>query len=116
MIDLWLDDERDPGNPQIQESFGASPEMVWVKSAHAAINRLKSGNVRSISFDHDLGTGASGYDVAKWIEERSFSGELPRIAWTVHSMNVRGAKAIRAAMLNANRFWHQQELANDIGN
>ena len=83
--------------------------MIWVKTAEAAINRLKSGNVRSISFDHDLGTMATGYDVAKWIEERAFQGEIARLEWSVHSMNVEGAKAIRAAMRNAEQFWTANE-------
>ena len=112
MIDLWLDDDRDPNHPLIQDLFGASCGMVWVRSADAAINRLKSGVVRSISFDHDLGSGLTGYDVAMWIEERAFYGKLPRISWTVHSMNVRGAKAIRQAMCNADRYWTEQEEAD----
>ena len=109
MIDLWLDDERDPDHPRIKEAFGSIAGMLWVRTADAAIQRLKSGQVRSISFDHDLGTGPTGYDVAKWVEERSFSGELSRIVWTVHSLNVRGAKSIRQAMMNADRFWSQHE-------
>lgn len=113
MIDLWLDDERDPEHPQIQELFGISSGMVWVKTAHAAISRLKSGDVQSISFDHDLGTVMTGYDVAKWIEERACLGVLPRIFWTVHSRNVRGAKVIRQAMLNADQFWSRHESQQD---
>ena len=112
MIDIWLDDERDPDDPQIQEQFGAFPGMIWVKSADAAIQRLKSGQVQSISFDHDLGTSATGYDVAKWLEERAFNGTISRISWAVHSMNVRGAKAIRMAMLNADRYWSEHENAD----
>ena len=116
MIDLWLDDERDPDDPRIQELFGAEPGMFWVKSAHAAIRRLKSGNVRSISLDHDLGQNATGYDVAKWIEERSFQRQLARVSWNVHSMNVEGAKVIRAALLNADRFWTDWEREDKFGN
>ena len=109
VIDLWLDDVRDPGDPRIQELFGAEPGMVWVKSAHAAISRLKSGNVRSISLDHDLGQSATGHDVARWIEERSFNGELARISWNVHSTNIEGARAICATLQNADRFWSERE-------
>ncbi|MDB5336626.1 MAG: hypothetical protein JWN70_2245 [Planctomycetaceae bacterium] len=105
LIDLWLDDERDPDDPKIQELFDAAPGMIWVKTAHAAISRLKSGNVRSISLDHDLGTTATGYDVARWIEDRAFNGTLAKVDWCIHSMNVEGARAMRAALLNADRFW-----------
>lgn len=109
MIDLWLDDERDPRNVKIQELFNADPEMLWVKTAQAAISRLKTGQVRSISLDHDLGTTATGYDVARWIEERAASGELPRLAWCVHSMNVEGVRAMRTALMNADRYWSAQD-------
>ena len=111
MIDLWLDDERDPNDPKIQELFGAEPGMIWVKTAHAALSRLKSGHVRWISLDHDLGTTTTGYDVARWIEERAFHGQLPRLDWSVHSMNVEGTKAMRAALLSADLYWSRQEEA-----
>jgi len=91
MINIWLDDERDPNNTKIQELFGAEPGMIWCKTADSAISRLKSNSVDWISLDHDLGTTATGYDVAKWIEERAHSGELFPLAWTIHSANVVGA-------------------------
>lgn len=34
---VWLDDERDPQDPSIQEDFGARPDMIWVKTAEEAI-------------------------------------------------------------------------------
>ena len=43
-----------------------------------------------VSFDHDLGFGINGYDVAKWIVEN----EIPIAGFTVHSMNPIGAKNI----------------------
>ena len=109
MTDLWLDDERDPTDPRIQDRFNAEPDMVWVKTADAAISRLKSGGVRFISLDHDLGTTATGYDVAKWIEARAFDGDLPRLAWAVHSANIIGARAIRQALENADLYWTRDE-------
>lgn len=104
-LKVWLDDERDPDNIKIQELFGAEPGMIWCKTADAAINRLKSNSVEWISLDHDLGTTSTGYDVAKWIEERAHSGELFPLVWTVHSANVIGARAMRQALENADRFW-----------
>ncbi len=98
MINVWLDDERDPNDPKIQELFGAEPGMIWVKTADAAISRLKSNSVDWISLDHDLGTSATGYDVAKWIKERAFFGELQRSLWTIHSANVAGARVMRHAL------------------
>lgn len=109
MIKLWLDDERNPQDAVIQELFGADSEMVWVKTADAAIARLKSNAVAWISLDHDLGTTATGYDVARWIEQRAHSGELNRLAWTVHSANIVGARAMRRALENADRYWSEQD-------
>ena len=62
-----------------------------------------------ISLDHDLGTAATGYDVAKWIEERAYSGELQRVSWTIHSANIAGARVMRLVLQNADRFWSQRE-------
>ncbi len=109
MVNVWLDDERNPDDPKIQELFGSEAGMVWVKTVPAAINWLKSNDVRWISLDHDLGTTATGYDLAKWMEERAFAGELTRVTWTIHSANVEGARAMRAALRNADRFWSQHE-------
>ncbi|MFO1042054.1 MAG: cyclic-phosphate processing receiver domain-containing protein [Planctomycetaceae bacterium] len=116
MVNIWLDDERDPNDPVIQELFGSERGMIWVKTTHAAINWLKTRTVAWISLDHDLGTTTTGYDVAKWIEERAHSGELPRLTWTVHSANVAGARSIRTALQNADRFWsrHEHDHAAEI--
>lgn len=108
MINLWLDDERNPDDPRIQELFGAEPGMVWAKTADAAIAKLRLNIVAWISFDHDLGTTLTGYDVARWIEERAHSGELQSLSWTVHSANVVGARAIRQSLVNADRYWSRK--------
>ncbi len=105
MTRLWLDDERDPRDLRIQEEFNAEPGMIWVKTADAAIARLKSGGVVFISLDHDLGTTATGHDVAVWIAERAASGELTALNWAVHSANRAGATAIRRTMEIAERCW-----------
>ena len=109
-MNVWLDDERDPNDPIIQYKFGAEPSMVWVKTAHTAIQILKSGNVEYMSFDHDLGPGAgTGYEVAKWVEEQAYYGGIPRFTWTVHSANPEGSKKIVQAMQSAERFWREHE-------
>lgn len=105
MVTVWLDDERNPNDPKIQELFGAEPGMIWVKTADAAIARLKSNAVRWISLDHDLGTSATGYDVACWMEQRAYDGRLLRLNWSIHSANVAGARAMRQALENADRYW-----------
>ena len=47
----------------------APDDWVRVKTASAVIEMLKSGNVKHISLDHDLGLpNETGYDVLIWIE------------------------------------------------
>lgn len=106
-IDLWLDDERDPKDPFIIQNFGSKENMLWVKSVPEAIKFLKTGRVTSISFDNDLGLPQEGKDLARWIEEKSFNKEIPRLNWKIHSMNGPASKEIHRAMQNADRFWNQ---------
>jgi len=110
-IAVWLDDERDPQS-DIGRQKGASGSETWVKTAPEAIQLLENGNVASISLDHDLGPdeNGSGYDVAKWIEEQAYHGNLPRLQWAVHSDNPVGVKNMRAALEQANKFWERNEL------
>lgn len=103
--ELWLDDERNPDDPLIQELFGARPGMIWVKTVPEAKKYLSEGNISFISLDHDLGQLESGYDLAKWIEEEAYFGRLPQFSWAVHSQNAKGKDNIVAAMKNADRFW-----------
>ena len=97
MIALWLDDLR-----EMPASFD-----VHVRTVEEAISLLRTGNVGSISFDHDLGTKLSGYDLATWIETEAEAGRLGRVVWAVHSSNAPGRQAIIAAMNSAERFWSQ---------
>lgn len=57
---VFLDDERETPNG-------------WVRAywPDEAISLLKTGNVKEISLDHDLGSDerGTGYDVILWIEE-----------------------------------------------
>lgn len=112
-MNLWLDDERDPTDPEIQSNFGSVGNEVWAKTANTAINYLKGGNVVSISLDHDLGSNAgTGMDVASWIEEQAYLGNLPRLTWSVHSMNPVGRKNMIRALNKANEFWNLSESGN----
>jgi len=40
---VWLDDERDPTDPQVQRDFGAHGDEIWVKTAPEAIKMLEQG-------------------------------------------------------------------------
>jgi hypothetical protein len=100
---IWLDDERQP----------PSDRWTWIKTGEEALEALKNDRVDEISFDHDLGLGKSGYDVAKWIEEMAANGAIDTVVWKVHSANVVGRKNIEAAMRKADSFWHYAQDNED---
>jgi len=91
---LWLDDVRKPPRG-----------WKWAKTYEQAVAILETGEVEAISFDHDLGEGKTGYDVAVWVEERAVAGQIERLWWKVHSQNPIGKLRIQAAMKSAERFW-----------
>mgnify|MGYP000157877489 CR=1 FL=1 len=91
---IFLDDVRHP-----LEGY------VHLTTVEDCIKTLESQNVTDISFDHDLGTEKTGYDLAKWIEEQAFHNTLKRLNWTIHSANPTGRENIVRAMTNADKFW-----------
>jgi hypothetical protein len=100
-IKLWLDDVR------------PAPEgFIWVKTAEEAILHLTHGMVSYISFDHDLGVGKTGYDVASFIENRAYyyKGSRNKIDYDIHSSNPVGRLRIFLAMESAKRFWKEGEI------
>jgi hypothetical protein len=81
----------------------------WVlcTTAEQAINLLftDGSSVTDISFDHDLGEGKTGYDVACFIEMQVFHGQLQQVPkWKVHSANQVGRRNIEQAMKRAERI------------
>lgn len=89
---IWIDDERKP-------SEYAKRSAEWIETARdydEAIELLSASIINDVAdetavfFDHDLGTGKTGYDVAKWIVEN----EVPIKFFNVHSMNPVGRKNI----------------------
>lgn len=105
---LWLDDNRDPKDPEIQELFGSDGDEIWCKTTKQAAEYLLTGKVVSISLDHDLQTRQTGYDLAKWIERRAYAGQIPKLTWFVHSKNSEGANNIRRALSNADNYWNKE--------
>lgn len=94
---IYLDDLR-----QVPSGFDANP-----KTAKDCIELLKKGDVEFISFDHDLGPeeAGTGYEVACWIEEAAYNGEIPKLEWQIHSANPVGRVNITNAMKSAENFW-----------
>ena len=100
-IRIWLDDER-PMPPFFN---------CHVRTANEAIKKLKEEGVTCISLDHDLGDGnKTGYDVAKYIEEAAYSGELKRITLMVHTHSKEGRINICNALRNAKKFWMDKKI------
>lgn len=92
---LYIDDVR------------SCPEgWVAARTAEEAIRELRHNNVEEISFDHDLGPGMTGYDVACEIERIvAVGGGFPRFPkWKIHSSNPVGRKNIERAMKAAERM------------
>lgn len=65
---------------------------------------IESAVVTRISFDHDLGTELTGYDVAKLVERLVAEGKIAMPSWQVHSANPVGRSNIEGAMRSAERF------------
>lgn len=83
--------------------------------AGEAIELLKTGKVTVISLDHDLGDEkivGSGYLVACFIEQMAYFGQMPRLDWHIHSANGVGIINMRVALMNADRYWTEMEIAD----
>lgn len=94
-IRVWLDDIR-----LMPIGFD-----YWAKTAEELLVMLVYDEISEISFDHDLGEGLTGYDVAKTIEEMASNGTINPMTWNIHSANPVGRRNIEMAMKSAERFW-----------
>lgn len=108
-IHMWLDDNRDPKDPENQRRYGAKGNELWVKTIEEAQPYIERGEVASISFDNDLGLPTEGKHLARWIEDQAYWKKIPPMEWHVHSENSVAKKEIIAAMSNADRFWESAE-------
>ncbi len=98
---VWLDDER-----PMPKDYDAH-----AKTAAEAIKLLSGGDVTRISLDHDLGDGnKTGYDVAKWIAEKAYRSAIPPLGWTLHTANPVGRDNMKAALLNADKYWRKNGM------
>jgi len=91
---LWLDDVR-----PMPVGFD-----LWAKTYGQAIEMIKAHDITFISFDHDLGTKETGYDVACFIENRAVRGIKPP-DWAIQSSNPVGSNNIRMTMQSAHDYY-----------
>lgn len=90
---LWLDDLR----PK------PSGYDAHAKTAEECIDIIEKNNVIVLSLDHDLGTKATGYDVACHIEKNAH--RIKPMMIQIHSANQGGAKRMKLAIKNAYKAW-----------
>lgn len=92
IIGLWLDDERDFNSnfsKIVSWALEAKNYEEAIKIIDAAV-KSKVNKELHIDFDHDLGDGKTGYDVAKYIVEN----QIVIASFSIHSMNPVGRKNI----------------------
>ena len=92
---LWIDDCRPMPNDYDMHARDYNESIAW----------LSSGLITDVSFDHDLGEGKTGYDIAQWVEHMAYNKQLPKFTWKVHSANPIGAEYIKIALSKANNYW-----------
>lgn len=95
-IKIWLDDIR-----PMPKDFD-----IWCHDA-LEIKLYLNDDIDFVSFDHDLGVGLTGYDVAKLIESMAYYGTIKPFKWAIHSANPVGRKNIEQAMKSAERFFKE---------
>lgn len=92
---LFLDDERFPAEKD--------KDMIIARSYNEAINLIEqNGCPIFISFDHDLGTDKTGYNVAQWLIHKDIDSEytfIPKhFTFYVHSQNPIGKRNIEGLL------------------
>lgn len=92
---IFLDDERDPPDDGrvwlVARSYEAAKALIeWF------------GCPYYISFDHDLGDGLTGYDLAKYLVEKDIENRIIPCNFTfyVHSQNPIGKANIEGLLNN----------------
>ena len=95
---LYLDDVRNPSDTYTDSDW------VVVRTAEEAIEILETNVVTEISFDHDLGTELSGYDVATKMEELVITGVIQMPVCRIHSANPPGRDRILLAVRNMETY------------
>jgi len=95
---IYLDDIRFPSKGEGVTIIRTYQDFIftWIHNRN---------NITSISFDHDLGTGKTGYDAICLIEHDYHMGIISHdIELNCHSANTSGADKIRQAIDSINKF------------
>ena len=98
----WIKREKDQiFLDDVREAPKGWTRVYWPKEAIAL---LKTGQVKEISLDHDLGNDArgTGYDVIKWIEEAVVTQGFKPPIIHVHSANSAARVRMEAGIKSIN--------------
>lgn len=113
-IFIWLDDEREI--PSIWKTRIEKEENFEYKIFRTAEDLIKWYNENLgkydkvfISFDYDLSSGNTGYDMAKYIVKYN----LQLDGYTVHSMNPIGSKNI-IEILNRYNYYKMKYISDIV--
>ncbi len=94
-IRLWVDPVRD-----MPDGFNARARDVM-----ETLKYLRSGMVSSICLNHSSEDEKTSRDIALWIREQAFLGDLPRLSWTVNADEPESASGIIRALQSAEEQW-----------
>ena len=128
---LWLDDMRDPKDPQMDwlkfSPIGRDVDVSWVKSYKEFVSWIiKNGLPDAICFDHDLGKEVekelltkgyskkdarslkseekTGYDAAKWLVGYCMDNDKDLPEFAIQSSNPVGKENISKLFDSFRRF------------
>ena len=113
--EVFIDDERMPPF-HLREAFIVRSYEEAVQFFEDMIPAFDLPDY--ISFDHDLGTSKSGYDILKWLIDYCLLNDLHlHTHCVVHSMNPVGKENIEKLVLNFQQFQEMQgdgRLADEV--
>lgn len=99
---LIVDDSRERQEAFRKKLAWTKEQLFFASDYNQAIKVLQTIPVDILFLDHDLGQGKTGYDLAYWMEEQEYNGNinLPSTIY-IHSMNPFGARNIQAVFPQA---------------
>lgn len=98
---IYLDDIRFPKHPKGMTILRNYMDFMFTWECNKDV-------IDYISFDHDLGTGKTGYDALKIVEEDIMTGVIQRhIKLFVHSANPVGNEKMQKVIDNLDMFMIQ---------
>ena len=107
---LWLDDARDPFDPEVDwlvfSPIGRNVKTIWVKDYDSFVEYIENNKLPDgICFDHDLGEGNSGYDCVNWLINYCMDNGCKFPPAGFQSANPVGRENMMAKIENFRKIW-----------